>query len=123
MRESSPNNLPTIDPRKGSQSGAKSLSRNILPASSFGSRFYPPPVRSTTRNLLRMNILGDGKKKMLRHRSSQEPSRLPPTSSPRTQPDLTQILLCKSEWRTFLLDAPPRHFVRLTEQVRSSEWA
>jgi hypothetical protein len=47
MRELSPNNLSTADPKRGSRSApsdAKSLFRNILAASPSGSRFYPDPT-------------------------------------------------------------------------------
>src|SRR5258708_37843364 len=67
MRESSPNNFSTSDPKTGARSDGKSLFRKILAASPSSSRFYPDHVIPTTHKPLRMNTLGDQKKKILRH--------------------------------------------------------
>ena len=67
MRESSLNNFPTSDPGNASQPERKSLSQNILAASPSGSRFYPDHAIPTTHKSLRMNILGEQKKKILRY--------------------------------------------------------
>src|SRR5271167_1691544 len=63
MREGPPSNSSTADPKRGSQSEAKSLFRNILAVSPSGSRFYPDPSIPSTHKPLRMNILADQKKK------------------------------------------------------------
>jgi hypothetical protein len=68
MREGSPNNLLTADPKRGSrpaQPGAKSLFRHILAASPLGSVFWPDSARSATHKLLRMNILADPEEKIV----------------------------------------------------------
>jgi hypothetical protein len=65
MREGSPNNFSTADPKRGSRSlqpNAKCLFQNILAASPCGSIFYPDPVLSTTSKPLRMNTLADPEK-------------------------------------------------------------
>jgi hypothetical protein len=68
MRELSPNNLSTADPKRGSWSApsdAKSLFRNILAASPSGSRFYPGPTLPATHKPLRMNTLVDPEEKIV----------------------------------------------------------
>jgi hypothetical protein len=66
MRESSPNNFSTSGPLSGSHSQAKSLFRNILAVSPYGSRFCPDPTRPLAHNFLRMNTLDNRQKKIWR---------------------------------------------------------
>jgi len=85
MRESSPNNFSTTHSRTAPQSECKSLFRKILTVSLSGSRFCPDSGVSPPSKLLRMSILGNGKKKILRDRSSQNRSlSRQPTAKPRT---------------------------------------
>ncbi len=66
MRESSPNKFSPTDPRRTSQSDAKSLFRNILAVSPCGSIFCPDQRGIPTANFFRMSILDDYKEKILR---------------------------------------------------------
>ena len=66
MHAGSPNRLSTYDPLTNSQCAAKSLSQNILAVSPYGSIFYPSPRRSTPGKFLRMSILGEHQKKIVK---------------------------------------------------------
>jgi hypothetical protein len=75
MRAGSPNQFCTIHPLRGSQPECKSLFRNILAASPFGSRFCRDRTLSATHKFLRMSILGNHEEKIVRGISSQNQSR------------------------------------------------
>jgi hypothetical protein len=63
MRESSPNSFSTADPRTASQSECKSLFQNILAVSPCGSIFCAGSSIPLPHKFLRMNILGNRRKK------------------------------------------------------------
>ena len=63
MREGSPIQVSTTNTANGLQPDAKSLFRNILATSPYGSRFYEDPSRSLRCKLLRINILANSTKK------------------------------------------------------------
>lgn len=58
MRDSSPNTFFTTDPLSGFRSEAKSLFRNILHVTPYGSGFCLGSALSRPRKFLEMNILG-----------------------------------------------------------------
>ena len=58
MREGSINKFSNTDPLSGSRSEAKSLFRNILAVSHYGSGFCPGSAISNASKFLQMNILG-----------------------------------------------------------------
>jgi hypothetical protein len=63
MHAGSPHRLSTTDPLTSSECTAKSLFRNILALSPYGSRFCPDPALSPSSKCLRMNTLATCTKK------------------------------------------------------------
>src|SRR5271169_1979008 len=63
MRESSLHHFPASDPRSGFGPSAKSLFRDILAASPYGSGFWPSHSTPRARKLLAMSILRTTAKK------------------------------------------------------------
>ena len=78
MREGSSHKLgtvPALDGSQGAQGEAKSLFRNILPASPSGSRFWPHYPISQSRKSFRTSILADRSRKIIRTDIPALPSR------------------------------------------------